>query len=48
MYLLDTNALIILLYGDVAGGKLSEESLNIIRLSDISLRMHSIILGNCN
>ncbi len=27
MYLLDTNALIILMYGEVADGKLSEQSL---------------------
>ena len=34
MYLLDTNALIILLYGDVADGKLSEKSMEIMRTTD--------------
>lgn len=34
MYLLDTNALIILMYGDVAGGKLTEKSLKILRSPD--------------
>ena len=31
MYLPDTNALIILLYGDVADGKLTESSLDILQ-----------------
>ena len=34
MYLLDTNALIILMYGEVADGKLSEQSLDILRTSE--------------
>ena len=34
MYLLDTNALIILLYGEVADGKLTESSRNIMQSSD--------------
>ena len=34
MYMLDTNAFIILLYGEVAEGKLSEEAINILKTAD--------------
>lgn len=34
MYLLDTSALIILLFGEVADGKLTESSLDVMRSSD--------------
>ena len=34
MYMLDTNAFIILLYGDVADGKLTDQVLNIMKTED--------------